>query len=680
MSESTATASAMTEHPTRPSPLALEAIYYVSAVSYAVYMFYYYWTSAGGPVVLAMTMVPLTFGLFTLRALRDNEFYPKLPRSLNYVIAFAFCAFSIYCSYYMNTNYLALGEERNGFYNTQDIVTGGLMALLIIEYARKRHVPLFILNVIIILYAVYGYLVPGMFYHAGLTWHRVIAAASVEMETGIFARLPQLALTLIGSFLLVLSALRGFGCIESLMRATKRVAVRSHHAIPQSAVVGSMAIGTVSGSGSANSITVGSATIPAMIQAGLPPATAAAIENASSMGGQLMPPVMGIAAFLMAEFLGVDYFDVVARGWVPALIYFISVSLSVYLLAIHYRTRMVVDRKAHPLTWRDVFNLGAFVVTVGGLVGLMAALYLAPQFAALDMFCIVGAAMLIFHVAWLFGTGQWSLAEFVKPLKNFLDSFIDMITDLTLLLATLSIMAGALVITGVPTKLGLLLVDAAGVNMAAMVGMGFLFGVVLGTGLPPAPVYILVAIVIAPPFMQAGVNPWVVHFFAFFVAVFGELTPPTSITAAITSKIANTSFYVTLWRSLQICVSLFTLMVGIFIHPELVEQPGLSQIPAFYLIGVATMGITFSLQGVYFENVVLDRGVRIVQAGFALVALLSLNEDIGMLATIPVLAGIAYWLLVRRRQLETGIEEVVIDDKAGLAPVTAGNAPLGRID
>ncbi len=669
MSESYTTASAMTDHPAKTHPLAVDAIYYVCAVAYTVYMFYYYWTSAGGPVVLAMTMVPLTFGLFTLGALRNNEFYPKLPMTLNYVIALAYCLFSIYCAYYMTTNYRALGEERNGFYNTQDIVTGALMALLIIEYARKRHMPLFILNVIVILYAVYGYLVPGMFYHAGLSWNRVFAAASVEMETGIFARLPQLALTLIGSFLLVLSVLRGFGCIESLMRATKRVAIRSHHAIPQSSVIGSMAIGTVSGSGSANSITVGSATIPAMIQAGLPPATAAAIENASSMGGQLMPPVMGIAAFLMAEFLGVDYFDVVARGWVPALIYFTSVSVSVYLLAIHYRTRMVIDRKAQPLTWADVFNLGAFVVTVGGLIGLMAALFLAPQFAALDMFCIVGAGMLIFHVAWLLGANEWSLDEFIKPLKNFLDSFIDMITDLTLLLATLSIMAGTLVITGVPTKLGLLLVQAAGINLAAMVSMGFIFGVVLGTGLPPAPVYILVAIVIAPPFMQAGVNPWVVHFFAFFIAVFGELTPPTSITAAITSKIANTSFYVTLWRSMLICVSLFTLMVGIFIHPELVAEPGIEQIPAFYLIGVATLGLTFSFQAIYFDNAALDRSVRILQAAFALVALLSSNEEIGTLATIPVLAGIAYWLLVRRRQLETGIEEVVeMEGNASLKP------------
>ena len=188
-------------------------------------------------------------------------------------------------------------------------------------------------NLVLVLYAVYGYVVPGMFYHAGLSWTRVVSASSVEMETGIFSRLPQIALTVIGSFLLVLSLLRGFGCVDSLLRATKRVALRSPHAIPQSAVIGSMAIGTVSGSGAANSITVGSATIPAMINAGLPPATAAAIENASSMGGQLMPPVMGIAAFLMAEFLGVDYFEVVARGWVPALIYYISVSTSVYLLA-----------------------------------------------------------------------------------------------------------------------------------------------------------------------------------------------------------------------------------------------------------------------------------------------------------------------------------------------------------
>jgi TRAP transporter 4TM/12TM fusion protein len=672
MTESTTTAYAMTGHPPhKRAHLAVDILYYATAITFAIYMFYYYWTSDGGPVVLAMTMVPIVYILFVLQSVRNNEFYPALPLTANYIIAAVFIVFSLYCAYYMNTNYRALGEERAGIPNTQDLFVGGAMTLLVIEYARKRHMPLFILNIILILYAVYGYMVPGMFYHAGLSWNRVIAASSIEMATGIFSNLPQLALTLIGSFLLVLSLLRGFGCIDSLLRATKRVAIRSHHAIPQSAVIGSMAIGTVSGSGAANSITVGSATIPAMIGAGLPPATAAAIENASSMGGQLMPPVMGIAAFLMAEFLGVNYFDVVARGWVPALIYFTGVSLSVYLLAIHYRTRMVIDKKARGLDIRDKINLLAFVVTVGGLVGLMAALFMAPQFAALDMFCWVAIGLLTVHI--IITARNWSFREFIAPLQRFLDSYIDMISDITLLLATLSVMTGALVITGVPTKLGFLMVEAAGINLAAMVMMGFIFGAVLGMGLPPAPVYILVAIVLAPPFMQAGVNQWVVHFFAFFVAVFGELTPPTSITAAITSKIAGASFYTTLWRSFQICMALFTLMIGVFVHPELVEKPGLDQLGAAYLIMVTTIGLTFSVQAKFSDSATVNWAFRAVLAVISLYILFSFNDVLSTIVSFVVLGIIGYWLIYRRAAEEGELEVIEVESDLSPAPAPLGN-------
>jgi len=628
-------------------PFALDCVYYTIAVGFALYMLYYYWTGIGGETLLAMRAIPIVYVLFTLQSLRENKFYPALPISANYALGAAYCVLSVYCSYYMTTNYIALGTERSGMWDISDLVVGGLMTLLIIEYARKRHMPLFILNIILILYAVYGYLVPGMFHHAEMSWLRVISASSVEMETGIFSRLPQIALTLIGSFLLVLSLLRGFGCVDSLLRATRRVALRSPHAIPQSAVIGSMAIGTVSGSGAANSITVGSATIPAMINAGLPPATAAAIENSSSMGGQLMPPVMGIAAFLMAEFLGVDYFDVVARGWVPALIYYISVSTSVYLLATFYHAHLVIDPTATPLDWRDRVNLGAFVVVVGGLVALMATIFLAPMFAALYMFCIAGFALLAIHTVSLLR--NWTFREFIAPLQRVLDCYIDMITDIALLLATLSIMTGVLVITGVPTKLGSLLIEAAGVNMAAMVAMAFIFGAILGTGLPPAPVYILVAIVIGPPFIKAGVNPWVVHFFAFFVGVFGELTPPTSITAAITSKIANASFYTTLWRSVQICVSLFTLMAGVFVHPELVVKPGLDQMGAAYLVMVATLGITFTLQATYSDIRAVDLCARAFLGVMSLFVLLSFNDIASDAVSIGILGTIAYWLVVRRK-------------------------------
>jgi TRAP-type uncharacterized transport system fused permease subunit len=209
-------------------------------------------------------------------------------------------------------------------------------------------------------------------------------------------------------------------------------------------------------------------------------------------------------------------------------------------------------------------------------------------------------------------------------------------------------MTGALVITGVPTKLGAILIDLAGINLAAMVILAFVFGALLGTGLPPAPTYILVAIVIAPPMIKVGVNPWVVHFFAFFLGVWGELTPPTSLVAAVTAKIANASFYTTLNRALQICVSLFTLMAGVFVRPELVVEPGVDQFGAAFLILVATIGITFSLQARYSDSRGADVGVRLVLAACALVVLLHPDVRIAITACVPVLLMIGYWLIRRR--------------------------------
>src|SRR5439155_18672726 len=131
--------------------------------------------------------------------------------------------------------------------------------------------------------------------------------------------------------------------------------------------------------------------------------------------------------------------------------------------------------------------------------------------------------------------------------------------------------------------------------------------------------YILVAIVIAPPMIRVGVNPWVVHFFAFFLGVWGELTPPTSLVAAVTAKLAGASFYQTLNRALQICVSLFTLMAGVFVHPKLVIEPGVDQFGAALLVLVATIGITFSLQAAFSDRRGLDIPARLMLAAFALI-------------------------------------------------------------
>jgi len=625
-------------------------LYTLTALFFFVYLLSYYWTSEGGPTLLAITLVPVTFILFTLNEVHRGEFYPRLPAPFGTALAAAYVVVSVAVAVYMFVEYEQIGTVRAGIWSATDLTMGALMALLIMEYARRHHMALFVLNILLIVYAVYGKHVPGMFFHPGLTWERIASAMSVEMSTGIFSNLSQLALTLIGSFILVLSVLRAFGCVDSILRGSKQIAVRSPHALPQSAVLGSMAVGTVSGSGAANAITVGSATIPAMIGAGMPRATAAAIETASSLGGQLMPPVMGIAAFLMAEFLGRSYFDVVARGYAPALIYYVGVSVSVYLLSTRHRARLGVV-VAERMLWTDWMNLAAFVGVIAGLIGVMALLHLAPMFAALYVFLAVGALLTGAHLIALLRSAGQTWRDLVGILRRFVRYFAEMTSELTLLLATLSIMTGALVITGVPTKIGSLLIAAAGVNLAAMALVAFFFGALLGTGLPPAPTYIITALVVAPPMVSAGVNPWVVHFFAFFLAVWGEVTPPTSVSAAVTAKIADASFAQTLFRAITICVSLFILMVGVFTRPELVLEPGVAQIGAMLLLMVTTIGVSFSIQAQFAESRAIDLALRIVLAAVAMVVLFHPDRQVAVMACVGVGLFVGYWILRRRNAL-----------------------------
>ncbi len=639
MSDTTAPAS-------RPSRV-LDWAYYLTAVFFFLYLFGYYMTSEGGPTLLAFALIPVTFILYTLDALRKNELYPRLPAVANYLIAVAYIVVSIVVAVYMVVDYDEIGTVRAGFWNATDITMGALMTLLIMEYSRKRHLVLFILNIFLILYAVYGWVVPGMFFHPGLSWERIVTAMTVETSTGIYSNLPQLALTVIGSFILVLSVLRAFGCVESILRFSSRLAVRSAHALPQSAVIGSMAVGTVSGSGAANAITVGSATIPAMIGCGMPRTVAGAIETASSLGGQLMPPVMGISAFLMAEFLGVSYFDVVARGYAPAIIYYVGVSVSVYLLSTRYRTH-VYGAKVEIMSGTDWANIAAFGAVVAGLIIVMAVMHLAPMFAALYVFIAVGLALMTAHIAVIVRHRGWSWRSLAAPLERFIDNFASMASDLALLLATLSIMTGAFVITGVPTKVGSLLLDAAGINLAAMVIVAFFFGALLGTGLPPAPTYIITALVIAPPMIKVGVDPWVVHFFAFFLGVWGEVTPPTSVSAAITSKIAGAPFLRTLFRAITLCFSLFILMAGVFTRPELVMEPGLAQIGALLILMTATIGASFSLQAQFADRRVIDVPLRLILAALVLVVILHPDQQVAALTCIPVGLFVAYWVIRRR--------------------------------
>jgi TRAP transporter 4TM/12TM fusion protein len=466
----------------------------------------------------------------------------------------------------------------------------------------------------------------------------------------VFERLPQLGLTLIGSFILVLAVLRAFGCIDSILLGSSRIAVRSPRLLPQAAVIGSFGVAAVSGSGAANAATTGTATIPVLIKAGFPRATAAAVETASSLGGQLMPPLMGVAAFLMAEQLGTSYFEIVARGFAPAIIYYLGVAFAVWLLAARYYHRAVIP-DVPPLGFMDRANILAYFIAVAGLIYLMGVERRPAMTSAQNVFVylfVFLAAALLVRSALARALSPRALAQ---PLLRLIESFATITSELTILLATLGILTATFTITGVPIKVGLLLMEGAGINLAVMALVAFGFGYLIGMGLPVAPTYIIIAIVIAPFMIRAGVDPWVVHFFAFLVAVFGELSPPTSVTAAVTSRIAEAPFVRTMLVAMVICMPLMVMMAALFTRPGLVITPGWAQLPAFALVLTGTLALSFALQGRFGYARPLDLGLRVALAALAGVTLFHPSELWAATLAVPVVAFTAFGLWRFRRRV-----------------------------
>lgn len=558
----------------------INLLFFIFAIPFTLYLIGYYYTGIGGPTMLAVVMVPYAFIIHVIDSLRENKLYPRLGVKVNYVIAAIYITLCIVVAAYLYREFYSINYVRFGSYNTYDILIGAIMFILVMEYSRRRHLAIFALNLFLIFYAFYGRIFPGIFSHPGIGLTRIISAMSVEFSTGVFERLPQLALTLIGAFVLLISVAQGFGCIQSIISCSSSIAKRSIQGIPQSAVVGSMTVATVSGSGAANVAATGSFTIPLMIKIGLPRKVAGAVETAASLGGQLMPPMMGVSAFIMCDFLGVSYFDVIARGYIPAIIYYAGVALGVYLLSYRYLGK----RDSSPtlsqgrVEQHDKVNVAIFFSGLAVLIYLMGVVRMSAIYAALITTTLIFILLLLSLVYYSYRRNVSILGRIRGSLLQSIERFTTLTSDLTLLLAALGIMTGVFTITGVPTKIGLILMDVGRANMLLLVAITFAFGYFVGLGLPPSATYIITALVVASHMIKLGFNPWVVHFYAFFIGVFSELSPPTSLTAAVASRLSGASFTHTMIEAMKICVSLYVLMFAVLVRQDLVVEPGALQI------------------------------------------------------------------------------------------------------
>src|ERR1044071_5708594 len=214
-----------------------------------------------------------------------------------------------------------------------------------------------------------------------------------------------------------------------------------------------------------------------------------------------------------------------------------------------------------------------------------------------------------------------------------------MTSYLTLLLATLGIMIGLFTVTGFINRMGAMLIDLGSWNIIAMVFMAWIFGWLAGAGLPPTATYIIGAVVIVRPMQELGINPWIAHFFVFLLSVWGELSPPTSLTAAVSARTATASFLKTMYEALKICAPITLMTFAIFTRPNMVVNPGWLQIADTMLVLTSTLGVTFAMFGRCHTEMAIDIALRCLLAVVSFAGMF--HPDMGISAAICVVVALA---------------------------------------
>jgi TRAP transporter 4TM/12TM fusion protein len=630
--------------------LTIRNLSFLVSIFFFFYLLRYFLTGAGGPLQLATRMVPIAIIIFVLNTLQTKNIYPRLGDFWNRVIAVIYISISLFAFIYFLYEYENIFMYRAGSYNQLDIIVGTLVFFLIMEISRKMHTILFAVNIGLVIYSLFGYLSPiDFFWHPGVSFTRIITSTTLELATGVYGRYAQMALTLVAAFLLLAAVAKAFGAQSAIIQYIYGVFGKTKHNIPQVAVLSSASLGAVSGSGAANTAVTGSFTIPLMIKHGIHPVYAGAVETAASMGGLIMPPLMAVAGFIMADFLGVPYWDVVIRGFSLSFIYFSAVIMSVYLLSVSSVAQEEVTAPLVPMY--EKLKTYSFFACIISLIIMMGVIGYGPMRAAVYTASLLAFLLLCIHLYYKYKANDSSFQEESLPMmaRDIIETHADMAWYLVILMSTLGIMIGLFTVTGFIMRMGSLMMQLGSVSIFLTILVAWAFGWLAGTGLPPTATYIVVAVIVAPPFIAWGINPWVAHIFVFLVSVWGELSPPTSLTAAVASRLANASFMRTMMMALKICLPILVMSFAIFVRTDLVTTPGFPQIRDTILVTIGTLGFTFAMFGRFIKHVRYDIPMKILLSLLAFIPLFHPNLTYAIVGSVVVLAALVYGLMQHKK-------------------------------
>jgi TRAP transporter 4TM/12TM fusion protein len=436
----------------------------------------------------------------------------------------------------------------------------GTLLLLLEALRRLTGWAMVILVLACFAYALVADKMPGAF--RGATPELGFLLRYLHLDSsGILGTALSVVVTTVIAYVLLGNALFRFGGGQMFLDLALAGMGRYRGGPAKAAVLASSMFGSISGSAVANVAATGIVTIPLMKRVGYRPEQAGAIEAVASTGGQLLPPIMGAAAFIMAEFLGIPYADVALAALFPALLFYIALMAQIHLHAARNGLR--------PLTKEERPDAGAalrkywpFLVPIVLLMLLLFIWRWQPEQAAFASLLAVLAATLF--------VGEQSIGPraLLAVFRGAGRSLLEIVT----ITAAAGIIVGILSLTGLSFSLGLAIVDAAGSVLFVLLVISAITAIVFGMGMPTTAVYVLMATLVAPALMQAGIQPLAAHMFVLYFGMLSMITPPVCLASFTAASMAGAPFMSTGWQSVRFGAVAFIVPFMFVMSPAMLLQ------------------------------------------------------------------------------------------------------------
>ena len=424
-----------------------------------------------------------------------------------------------------------------------------------------------------VLYLLYGQDLPGILAHTGFSLKEVAEALWYNTNKGVFGSITNIVLSTVFIFIVFGVLLEGTGAGDTLLKFAFLATRRTRGGPAHAAILASSMFGTMSGSTVANIVGTGTFTIPMIKKRGFSPTFAAGIEATASSGGQIMPPIMGAAALVMADLTGVGYLNIIVAALFPALFYYFSLFSAVTVEArrqgIEVQPMSVDDRITRVDLINSVLFLGPILTIIGSLVAGFST-------SAAGFYAVV--VLLVLSVI-----NPDVRSDPLRIWRSFLKGSQSGAT-LLIAIAAIGILVGSLDSTGLGLKLANVIATVRGDSLFSALLVAMIGALVLGMGMPTLPAYLIIILVMGPAIQQLGVSMLTAHMFVFYYGVASSLTPPVAIAAYAAAPIAGANPLMTAFMSFRLGLAKFIIPFVFAFYPTILIIEEFSLAPLLWIV------------------------------------------------------------------------------------------------